>query len=301
MERYGLHVNPVAEADACMSPSPWGWSEDARRQFHDAGMDSRSLPDDDTLVRLRNLSHRRTSIEILSRLGRTDLAAREFTDAAESVRFESEQPGGYYKSPWSCSGRGVFCARGLSDEVLYEKCAGVIHRQGSVMAERGYDKVGEFGALFDSHDGAVRYIGLSMFVTEPRGAYTGNIIASQSYFHDRIDSFGLTASLSDAVGGLETILTDLVADSYTGSLGVDMMAYRDADGEIKLHPCIEMNLRMTMGIAAMHVSRHLNPSHPMLMGWRRGTPADDETLLLPPREGFALVMNDFNDNNLTLK
>ena len=190
---------------------------------------------------------------------------------------------------------------GLSEKVLYEKCAGIIHRQGSVMAERGYDKVSEFGALFDSHDGCVRFIGLSMFVTEPRGAYTGNIVAPQSYFHERIDGLGLTRELCETISRLETILSDLVGDTYTGPLGVDMMAYRDAGGNIRLHPCIELNLRMTMGIVALHVARHLNPSQPMLMGWRRGASADRDTLLLPPREGFALIMHDFNDTNLTLK
>ncbi|MDE6394832.1 MAG: hypothetical protein K2K77_05765 [Duncaniella sp.] len=301
MEQYGLHVNPVTVADNSFTPAPWGWSADARRQFSDAGVGARSLPDDGTLDRMRNLSHRRTSVEILTRLGREDLPVMELTVPDEAVRFEAEYPGSYYKSPWSCSGRGVFCARGLSEKVLHEKCAGIIHRQGSVMAERGYDKVSEFGALFDSHDGGVRFIGLSMFVTEPRGAYTGNIVASQSYFQDRIDSLGLTHALGDAISGLETILTDIAGHVYTGPLGVDMMAYRDTDGGIRLHPCIELNLRMTMGIAAMHVAGHLCPSRPMLMGWRRGAPADGDVLLLPPREGFALTIHDFNDNNLTLK
>lgn len=301
-DRYGLPVNPTAGSIQDTIPSPWGWSEDARRQFSDVGMADDLLPNDSTLDRLRKLSHRRTSIEMLTGLGRDELTVKEIIDPAEAVRFESQQPGGYYKSPWSCSGRGVFCALGLSEKVLYEKCAGIIHRQGSVMAERGYDKVSEFGALFDSHYGCVRFIGLSMFVTEPRGAYTGNIVAPQSYFHERIYELGLALNLSETVVRLERILTDLVGDVYNGPLGVDMMAYRDAGGDIHLHPCIELNLRMTMGIVAMNVARYLNPSRPMLMCWRRGAPpTDGDTLLLPPREGFALVMHGFNDTNLTMK
>ena len=297
--RYGLDacVTP-SSAGRGMTPSPWGWSEDARRQFADAGMGDTFLPDDATLTRLRNLSHRRTSIEILARLGRDDLAVRELTDPAEAVKFESEQPGGYYKSPWSCSGRGVFCAGGLSPQVLYDKCAGIIHRQGSVMAERGYDKVCESGALFHSCDGRVRFMGLSMFVTEPRGAYTGNIVARQSYFHDRIGALGLENTLIDTVNALEGVLTDIIAPHYNGPLGIDMMAYRDNEGEIKLHPCIELNLRMTMGIAAMAVAHHLDLSHPMLMGWRRGLHNDSQDILLPPREGFTLVLQQLNDNEL---
>ncbi|MDE6037425.1 MAG: hypothetical protein K2G05_04090 [Duncaniella sp.] len=295
-DRYGLNVRVSDTVSDGMLPSPWGWSVDARRQFSAAGASPSVLPDDTTLARLRQLSHRRTSIEILARLGRDDLTVMELTDPAEAVRFESQSLGGYYKSPWSCSGRGVFCAAGLSPEVLYDKCAGIIHRQGSVMAERGYDKVTELGALFDSRDGHVRFIGLSMFVTEPRGAYTGNLVARQSHFYDCIDALGLAQELDDTVSRLVEILTGLIGDTYTGPLGIDMMAYRANDGSIRLHPCIELNLRMTMGIAAMHVARHLDPSQPMLMGWRRMTPADNDTLLLPPREGFALVIHECNHN-----
>jgi len=41
----------------------------------------------------------------------------------------------------------------------------------------------------------------------------------------------------------------LVAGSYEGYLGVDMMICKDADG-YKVHPCVEVNLRMNMGVVS---------------------------------------------------
>lgn len=270
---------------------PWGWSEDARRQFIIAGADPNTLPSDANLHSLRYLSHRRSSIAILSALGLKHLMPEEVTDPSRALQLEKELPGHFFKSPWSCSGRGVFCAKDLPPAVLLDKAAGIIHRQGSVMAERGYRKIAEFGALYQSDGLSVRFRGLSMFITESRGAYTGNIVASQDYFLAQIDSLGLLDELSCTTTRLEHILSDLLLPHYTGWLGIDMMAYEGEDGHPHLHPCIELNMRMTMGVAAMKIAQKLSPSRPMLMAWQRADISDTANLLLPPREGFALTLN----------
>lgn len=288
----------VTPANA-LTPAPWGWSDDARRQFLLAGVAKEALPSDDTVSRLRLLSHRRSSIAILTALCVTDLIPAEITDPSDALRLEADSPGRFFKSPWSCSGRGVFCAGGLPEEVLRSKVAGIIHRQGSVMCERGYRKKAEFGALFESDGSSVRFRGLSMFLTEGRGAYTGNIVAPQDYFARCLDSLGLLSELQDTATALERVLTALLCPVYRGWLGIDMMAYTADDGTTHLHPCIELNLRMTMGVAAMKVAERISPDRPMLMAWQRGTPQPGTTLMLPPREGFALTLTplcfDFNN------
>jgi len=259
-------------------------------------MDEDALPSPATVAALRMLSHRRSSIAILSALGCDDLLPEEVTDPQRVLQLEASEPGRFLKSPWSCSGRGVFCAQGLPPKVLADKAAGIIHRQGSVMVEHGYKKIAEFGALFtcDGSEGA-RFRGLSMFLTEPRGAYSGNIVAPQDYFHSQIDTLGLSDKLSETATRLENILTDLLLPHYNGWLGIDMMAYEGVDGKPRLHPCIELNLRMTMGVAAMKIAERISPAAPHLMSWQRtaseaDTTSTPSTLLLPPREGFALTL-----------
>lgn len=302
--RWGLSFG-IGLPSAPYSPMPWGWSEDARRQFAIAGAEASTLPSDSTLHTLRQLSHRRSSITILSALGLDNLLPEEVNEPERALQLETERPGHYFKSPWSCSGRGVFCAQGLTPKVVLDKTAGIIHRQGSVMAELGYRKIAETGALFHSDGKKIRFRGLSMFLTEPRGAYTGNIIAPQDYFFSRIDSLGLLNELTDTTCRLEEILGRMLLPHYTGWLGIDMMVYEGDDRLPHLHPCIELNLRMTMGVAAMKIAERLSPTRPMLMGWQRmpmykkDTPPSDQwtstagDILLPPREGFVLTISKF--------
>jgi len=275
--------------------SPWGWSEDAHRQFTTAGIDGAMLPSAATLSRLRELSHRRSSIAILSALGKEDLLPEEITDPHRALQLEDECKGHFFKSPWSCSGRGVFCAQGLSRNTLFDKAAGIIHRQGSVMAERGYRKIAEFGALYECDRYNAKFRGMSMFLTEPRGTYAGNIIANQDYFISKIDSLGLLGEVNETTTRLENVLTELLIPHFTGWLGIDMMAYKGDDGKTHLHPCIELNLRMTMGVVAMKIADRISPTRPMLMDWRRDNPTTHQHLLLPPHEGFALVMQEYNN------
>ena len=52
-------------------------------------------------------------------------------------------------------------------------------------------------------------------------------------------------------------IDDLIAPHYDGPVGIDMMLYWDENGRIALNPCVEVNLRMTMGmVTAAMGSRH---------------------------------------------
>ncbi|MCM1522021.1 MAG: hypothetical protein NC039_05145 [Muribaculaceae bacterium] len=276
-----------------LTPSPWGWSADAVRQFVKAGVLSESLPDDESISRIRQLSHRRSSVKILEMMGRDDVLTVETDDPDMAVRMESEYPGCFIKSPWSGSGRGVFCAGGLPPEVIRGKAEGIIHRQGSVMVERGLDKVADCAALFYASDGIVALRGLSMFQTEHRGMYGGNIVAPQTWIRSRLEEYVGAETLDRTLAGLVDALNRLIGKDYEGWLGVDMMVWRDIDGHLRLHPCIELNLRMTMGVVAMAVSERLDVRSPHLMAWHRGE-SDLHLTLLPSHEGFSLTLLSYD-------
>lgn len=170
------------------------------------------------------------------------------------------------------------------------------------MVERGYNKITDFASLFHSDGRQVMFRGLSLFITESRGVYSGNVVAPQAMILDMIDrsaqavghhtSTDLPQRIHNIASSLEPILTGLICPHYTGWLGIDMMIYRDTDGQPRIHPCIELNLRMTMGVVAMHVADRLTPSTPGLISWQRtGTTPDPNRLLLPPRDGFALTLD----------
>ncbi|MCM1163454.1 MAG: hypothetical protein NC339_04315 [Muribaculaceae bacterium] len=289
--RFGLEGEIVSNHSG-YEPSPWGWSLDAVRQFENAGVADSLLPSDLRIDALRELSHRRSSVKLLQQIGAAGVVTLETSDPDEVVDMESRWPGCYIKSPWSGSGRGVFCARGLSYKVLRDKAAGIIHRQGSVMVERGLDKVMDCAALYRASQGKVELGGLSMFVTENRGMYGGNVVAGQQWIRAEIVKHVGDEVLDHALNALQKALTELLGAIYEGWLGVDMLVWRDSSGAMRLHPCIELNLRMTMGVVAMAVSERLSVSTPGLMAWQRSASVDSLTLL-PPREGFALTLTDF--------
>ena len=122
------------------------------------------------------------------------------------------------------------------------------------MAEPFFDKEKDFGMEFYAgEDGSIRYLGLSLFHTA-NGAYTGNILATENKKREMISRY-ISIELLDSIkenicSSLPTILTG----GYTGPFGVDMMVVK---GErFLLHPCVEINLRRTMG----HVALALTPT-----------------------------------------
>ena len=91
-----------------------------------------------------------------------------------------------------------------------------------------------------------------MFDTTETGGYTGNTLAPQAAFERvlarQFDGLDILKEICSAV------LSQHLAARYEGPLGVDMMLVKTAQG-IMLHPCIEVNLRRTMGYVALDVAR----------------------------------------------
>jgi hypothetical protein len=68
---------------------------------------------------------------------------------------------------------------------------------------------------------------------------------------------GMYPAIDQVVEEVLKAIDTLIAPHYSGPLGIDMMLYRDDKGEIAINPCVEVNLRMTMGmVTAAMGSRH---------------------------------------------
>lgn len=258
----GSRPQPVdSYTDFC----PWGWSYHARSQFIAAGVDPARLPTDDCLDALRSLSHRRTTIGINRRLADAfpdavfPPAPIEITDTAALPA-----PPFCVKLPWSSSGRGVAMVETVNAECL-SAINGMIRRQGSVTVETRLDKVLDFAALFHSDGHAVSYRGLSLFEADANGVWQANLVAPEDSLRSRLAQL-LPLDFFDAVcATLATELTALIAPLYRGWLGVDMMIFRDSSPALRLAPCVEINLRMTMGIVA-HLLRERPELAPAIPG-----------------------------------
>ncbi|MCC8071597.1 MAG: hypothetical protein LIO90_07330 [Bacteroidales bacterium] len=237
-------VDPSEPSVVVSRVEPWGWSRDAKRQFLQAGVDEALLPSDSWLAAHRQLSHRRTSISLLQALGYpTELIPVEATSAAQAYGALQRWGGdGFLKLPWSGSGRGVFRVAEMGAERVERYIQGMIRRQGSVIVEPAYNRQADFAALF--YHGMFR--GLSLFVTDHNHVYQRNVEIPQRAIIHR-----LGVDPMPIISEVEKVLAHLITPTYQGWMGVDMLTYLPPSGELKIAPCIEVNLRMTMGVATL--------------------------------------------------
>lgn len=287
--------------DSPLVPTPWGWSMAMKYRLLRWGVPSHLLPADETLAAWRDLSSRRFATDYLRTLLESPCLAgykgrlagegcRFFTSAEEllrdtreitsagheaepaeetGLRRELEERGAeeskkvIFKSPWSSSGRGVFVTDDM--ERAKARIAGYVRRQGGFVADIYYNKVLDCALEFSlSANGRVSFLGYSVFLTDENGRYRNHYVEGQASLRRRIVSaldFPAAGELLDALVAYHRLaLGEQLGGRYWGPLGIDMMVC-DAGGRHSLHPCLEINLRMNMGIVAILLHRR-NPDAP---------------------------------------
>lgn len=261
---FRLDVLPWDHTDFSLRPEPWGWSAASRRWFLESGFTPDSLPDDARLDAIRRLSHRRTALQVHSLLHRAlpfDVWPEgvEITSPADLEARLRACPDSVVKAPWSSSGRGItFSSADRTDRILQQLC-GTIARQGSVIVEPRARRITDLAMLFTYADGTARPEGLSVFLTDDKGSYHGNIVAPQQHLHDILSRHIDPAQLRAVADALPDALSAVLGHDYSGPVGVDMMIVRNpADDGTMLHPCVEVNLRHTMGMVALRLARFVD-------------------------------------------
>ena len=231
---------------------PWGWDAALKHQFEKAGIAEELLPSEEQLSKIRFLSSRKWAA---ARLGNTGVYCRSL----EAVRqLMADGKCHVLKAPWSSSGRGVRYAEEMTSP-LAAWTQRVIDTQQGIMVEPYYNKVRDFGMEFEAlPDGKVIYVGLSIFNTV-NGAYQGNVLASEKDKEEMLCKHVgvevLRAACEKIIKGMSGVLRNI----YVGPFGVDMMIYVNDDGQYAILPCVEMNLRRTMGHVAIALTDKINP------------------------------------------
>lgn len=242
-------------------PLPWGWSPLVVSDFLRAGIPASLLPSPSEMQAFRTLAGRATSAVVLRHL-QEHLQAAGYGDCVigeahvchdlhEARCWHEQWRDSIFKQPWSGSGRGILP---VHEGVLTAKNEAWIRRtlrqQGYVMAEPLYNRYYDFALEFWRHaDGHVTYEGLSLFMTTAGGVYAGNIVDTEEGKRRRLSSLIDLALLDFVTSQLMEELSSLPPTFYVGPLGVDLLITTEG----LLHPCIEINFRMTMGWLALHI------------------------------------------------
>ena len=161
------------------------------------------------------------------------------------------------KAPYSSSGRGLlWLPPGNLHQSEKQIISGILKKQGFVSIEKALDKRVDFAMLFHSDGfGKIKYTGLSLFETNKKGAYNKNIIASQHEIQDKLKAFIDILLLEKVKNAILQFLSYHFNFIYKGCIGVDMMVYSEK-AFFRLHPCVEINMRNTMGMLAFQLHQH---------------------------------------------
>ncbi|MDE5678577.1 hypothetical protein [Phocaeicola sp.] len=251
-----LPINWTAERPPMFGKvAPWGWNPSLIRRLQEAEFPTEAYPSTEHMSCIRQLSGRHTAVRVLHELKKRlpetiPVVGEAFicTSAEEVEHFVLSHPHALLKVPWSGSGRGIQHTSGVFPPPLGGWVRHVLTTQHKVVGEPFYDRVVDFAMEFRANSSRqMHFVGYSLFETDCRGAYKENLLASDAAIETRLSAYVPTEALQCVCRTLQTILAEVIREDYQGFLGVDMMICRTADG-YAIHPCVEINLRMNMGV-----------------------------------------------------
>ncbi len=265
---------------------PWGWNLALVKRLRQWGVEETFLPGAVQMETFRRLSSREQAVKMLSQFvassrlcGESSCvrAAKPLPDIDSSSsslcgQFSSSFCGKSFfctelsqveplvcrweetllKAPYSGSGKGLRQGRGAWTPVLANWCSRVMRAQGGVVVEPLYNKVEDFAMEFLVEGDEVSFVGYSLFRTDGNGAYKGNLLATDAEIESRLSRYVDVEALHALRCEWAVLLRKwLFGVGYRGYLGIDMMVCRFAEAPIyRIHPCVEINLRMNMGVVA---------------------------------------------------
>lgn len=234
--------------------NPWGWNRALRHMLVSYGLKTNAIPSQSDLDRTREISHRRTTTKFF------DYASGHFPEILLPVEVQSVDDALNYmglhgnvcfKAPWSSSGRGIIFTSELELRHIEPWLRGVIRTQGSVMAEKTYDKHHDLASEWMVDNEGIRFTGLAMFEASSRGKYHFNFLLDDD---EIMQKCGIGKNEMNSILEIQrAFLNDYVRPRYSGPVGIDMLT--DHNGTI--NPCVEFNFRNTMGMVAAEVARRM--------------------------------------------
>ena len=252
---------------------PWGWDSSVVEHFKKRGISPKMLPADDALASLSRRSERATAHHLLSAFRSAhpnDCYVGEsiLLRHVEDIRDCVERYGHILlKAPLSGSGKGLrhvnadVDENGLSSLRKIESWANaLIQRHGYLTAEPFYTKVVDFAMEFCVDASGCRFIGYSLFNTDRHGRYIESLLMSDNAIEELLARYVSDDSIREVCRWIimhcgEVIPVEWDTVHHPLYFGVDMMIVAEGSG-FKLHPCIEVNLRLNMGIIAHELYRH---------------------------------------------
>ena len=267
------------EAYDLNTPLPWGWDSEVVERMRKMGISAALLPADNALVAFSGCSERMAAYKLLCKFRATHADDGYIGESCIVRSFEELVPYSRHyghillKAPLSSSGKGLRHVNLNGDEnkgslqepslalKKVESWANALMRKhGYLTAEPYYAKVQDFAMEFVADASGCHFIGYSLFVTDGHGRYIGSHLKSDALIEDCLAGYVPREMLHEVWRWTIVHYVDIIPEEWDVSrfplyFGIDMMIVQDGSA-YKLHPCVEINLRMNMGIIAHEVYRH---------------------------------------------
>lgn len=235
----------------------WGWDPEVRYTLLQLGLSAPCLPSDEVLDKIKELSHRQLAADGMLYL-RYTIHGIKFPNPAVRlstldavIEFTQKYPEIVVKAPYSGSGKGLYWNKGALTESLAGWCKRTIAKQGCVMGEEALQKIQDFAMEFHSDEhGNISFSGYSLFQTDDAGIYKSNLLLSDEAIECVLERYIAIDALHSIQHRLIDFFETNIAGHYQGYFGVDMFIHKQANGNFAINPCVEINVRMTMGMVA---------------------------------------------------
>lgn len=254
-EIRNLHIERVC---------PWGWSRNIRQKLLRMGISENLLPTDEALKQIRFAASRERTIDIMKELfiewedGVCCECPTRCDNFFQVKSFIETHSGTVLKAPWSSSGKGIYIPNSPNERPMEQWSRGIIRRQGFIIAEPLYDKVLDFAMEFGvCREKGTHFAGYSVFCNDTHNSFDFGVVAKNLELETIIcEKSGVSREcLANLSAVLCKIIDSLVGGIYDGYVGVDMMVCVCSDGRCFINPCVEMNLRCTMGVLANRIAQ----------------------------------------------
>lgn len=179
------------------------------------------------------------------------------------------------KAPWTTAGRDRCHGEGAPTEEQRTRLSRLIAKFGALVVEPWMDRLFDVGlcARVDElrpskHEADPFYVTLGdahSLITDARGTFLGIDLAPPPLSSEESTQLGVTA---------REVGARLAAIGFRGPFAIDAFAYRDTDGERRLHSLCEINARFTFG----HVARAFAVQRKTRLGF--GQPSSEATVLV---------------------
>jgi len=249
---------------------PWGWSPAAHKLLSplkaSCSSEFQNSPVFNWRPEYRNLYSKKFAAGILKTLvheypSEHFIAKKQLTEVCTSKHdFEKLiQKWGklMVKAPLSSSGRGLQpITKTPIHPKVWDKLLAIVKDQNYAIVEPYLNKALDLAFQFELKNEKIRFLGFSNFTTDYKGQYNSN---SLNGLPDNLDNKILefakyipTKIIPPLIQILEK--SDL-AKYYEGNFGVDTLIYYNEKNELKINPCLEINVRQSMGLLSIQYEK----------------------------------------------